>query len=123
VGGSAYPLVDSNERHIELFQTEGACQNNRCLAPVVARARHRGLRIQDQHRDAASGAHGLTPSVLNSARHLSSSLAVDLRSSTILLAGASLPRLFFDYLGQGFELSAKPIKMFFVPFRLSKQLH
>jgi hypothetical protein len=95
----------------------------RCLAPVVARARHRGLRIQDQHRDAASGAHGLTPSVLNSARHLSSSLAVDLRSSTILLAGSSLPRLFFYYLGQGFELSAKPIKMFFVPFRLSKQLH
>ena len=94
----------------------------RCLAPVVARARHRGLRIQDQHRDAASGAHGLTPSVLNSARHLSSSLAIDLRSSTILLAGSSLPRLFFDYLGQGFELSAKPIKMLFVPFRFSKQL-
>jgi len=36
---------------------------------------------------------------------------------------ASLSCLFFDYLGQGFELGAKPIKMFFVPFRLSKQLH
>jgi hypothetical protein len=40
-----------------------------------------------------------------------------------LLAGASLPHLFFDYLGQGFELGAKPIKMLFVPFRLSKQFH
>jgi hypothetical protein len=39
-----------------------------------------------------------------------------------LLAGASLPHLFFDYLGQGFELGAKPIKMLFVPFRFSKQL-
>ena len=62
-------------------------------------------------------------SVSNSARHLSSSLAANLRSSTILLAGASLPRLFFDYLGQGFELGAKLIKMLFVPFRLSKQFH
>ena len=49
-------------------------------------------------------------------------VAVDLRSSTILLAGASLPRLFFDYLGQGFELGTKLI-MLFVPFRLSKQFH
>jgi len=29
--------------------------NYRCLAAVVARARHRWLRIQDNHRDAASG--------------------------------------------------------------------
>jgi hypothetical protein len=28
----------------------------------------------------------------------------------------SLPRLFFDYLGQGFKLRAKPIKMLFVSF-------
>ena len=62
-------------------------------------------------------AHGLTPKRLE----LGAPLAVPLwqliyRSSIILLAGASLPRLFFDYLGQGFELGAKPIEMLFVPF-------
>jgi hypothetical protein len=55
LGGVPIHLWTQTSDNIELFQTEGACQNYRCLAPVVAGARHRRLRIQDQHRDAASG--------------------------------------------------------------------
>jgi hypothetical protein len=48
-------------------------------------------------------------------------LQCDKRAPTKADALDSLPRLFFDYLGQGFELGAKPIEMLFVSFVVIKQ--
>ena len=52
-------ILSEKELHyydVQMAPTEAdALIAYRCLTAVVARARHRGLRIQDQHRDAASG--------------------------------------------------------------------
>ena len=62
-------------------------------------------------------------SVSNSARHLSSSLAANLRSSTILLAGASLPRLFLTTLGKASSLAQSLSRCSLCLSDFSKQFH
>ena len=49
-----YPSYYCNAVTGEQVEARRLCAY-RCLTPVVARVRHRGLRIQNQHRDAAGG--------------------------------------------------------------------